>query len=59
MAGAKNWLKYTYKIFIPFTKLQVIPTRAMKEILSYNQNEIKGKLANCAATTKRKNTIKK
>jgi hypothetical protein len=31
----------------------------MKEILSYNQNEIKGKLANCATTTKRKNTMKK
>jgi hypothetical protein len=33
----------------------------MKEILnlSYNQNEINGKLANCAATTKRKNTMKK
>jgi len=33
----------------------------MKEILnlSYNQNEIKGKVANSAATTKRKNTMNK
>jgi hypothetical protein len=31
----------------------------MKEILSYNPNEIKGKVANCATTIKRKNTMKK